>query len=1454
MRVQDAWGPQVQGCGTDFDLTLLFQETILYIGPLIVTICLAIWRLWLLNRRENLVASPILYGFKVGGYAVLLLLQITKLAMETNLHVGLTRATVAASSLGVVGIMVIMATSHYEHNRSARASTLLLLYLSFSTIADSLRARTLWGITDNTSPLAAVWSAFCGCKLALLVIECQRKTVRPEVRQPSREEQANILSQLFLWWLIPLFRLGLKSPLLTSETLPEIEPELTRPGENDKHVAGHGGLKGPSIFHHMFAVRGWLLLSPVFPRLLYTGFMYTQPFLVQRATDYMSGPTDENTSKVGGGLIGAYLIVYTGIGVTQAFYRQCTARVITAVRADLVTLIHSHTLELSSSSSARDAASTLMSAHVERFAIGSRNMHECWACIVEVALGVWLLERQLHVAVAATGGLTFVFVALTIAVLPPAGARQGQWLKSMEMRIAATTQSLQSIKGVKMTGVSGAIYKGLCRLRKAEAGRLRRFRYVLLVVAWAAWIPVIMAPILGFTLYAVVVGPRAGLTLNPSMVYRCLTIFTIFGNAVAALIDGAINLGLSVASLLTIQAFLLDNNTRIDSRTLLPADDAANMDDASLLPASREASGRPIHLQRLSQGFIHAPATLRLSQASAGWQSHTPYIVHDATLSASSPAIVSVVGPVGSGKTTLLQMMLGEAQCIAGSVELSSKRIGYCSQTPWLTHDSIRANIIGSADWDQPWYDHVIRATALDYDLKGMALGDSTVVGNEGSSLSGGQKKRIALARAIYTRASIVILDDPFNGLDGRTERVVLEAVLGRQGLLRSRDTLVVWATSTVEQAHLADRVISLSDTGHVRKGESVPMAPVQSVETQAEGDEPVHGSEDVDWHVDPPKTPRSTLELVRDMATASPEKSQDARSTAAYRYYVRLSGRARFLTFLVLCAIFVFGMTFNQYWIVRWAESSVRDPHHQQNFYIGVYFAIGAIQLLAWTAAAFFFIIFITEKSADSCHTLLLNTTLRAPMSFFDSTAAGEIINRFSQDLQLIDTELPLDLLGTVTQVMIVIGMFGIIIYGSPWSGIAIPVVLVAVYLVQRTYLPTSRQLRRLEIASKAPLFSHFLETLNGLETIRALQWTSAYARKNLEAVRVSQKPFYLLFSAQLWLNLVLDLITAGLAVTIMCVGVATRSAANSTLGLSLFSASSVGLSVKQLMSHWTQLETSMAAIERVRAFTEGTPSEEPAKSYPSMGSDCVKWHGNGSIKFSNVSARYAPSLPLVLNNVSFEIRPGQKYAICGRTGSGKSTLLATLVRLVNIESGSILVDDTDVYSLSTEQVRTRFITLPQEPVLISGSVRYNMQLYEPGSSDEDIMAVLDEFGLWQAILSKGGLDAALTTELLSHGQRQLFCFARSTLQKGNIVILDEPSSQFDHSAEQMMEATVREKFKDHTVLCIAHKLSNILDFDGVVVMDSGSVAECGNPRSLLSDDSSLFSRLMRNGQHQDS
>lgn len=260
-----------------------------------------------------------------GGYVLSTLLQIALLIIQVSLRTSLTRTTVAASCLAIIGFVIFLVVSHYEHSRSVRASTLMILYLGFSTVADAMRARTLWSMPRNNIPIAAVFTAFCVCKFALLIAERARKTVRLGIRQPTPDERADIMSQAFLWWLLPLFSLGKKNQTLTSETLPDIEFKLARPGDvvegQGEGKSGGSSSSDPSIFRYIFATRGLLLISPILPRLAFTGFTYTQPFLVQRATEYMSELSGPNTYKIGGGLIAAYMIVYVGIAVRNRLLR-----------------------------------------------------------------------------------------------------------------------------------------------------------------------------------------------------------------------------------------------------------------------------------------------------------------------------------------------------------------------------------------------------------------------------------------------------------------------------------------------------------------------------------------------------------------------------------------------------------------------------------------------------------------------------------------------------------------------------------------------------------------------------------------------------------------------------------------------------------------------------------------------------------------------------------------------------------------------------------------------------------------------------------------------------------------------------------------------------------------------------------------------------------------------------
>ena len=260
-------------------------------------------------------------GFQ-GLYVVSTSLQTALLLVYIFLWTSRTRTTIAASCLNIVGLLIFTLTSHYEHTRSIRPSALIILYLAYSFLADVARTRTQWSMPHNNFPAAAISTACCILKLALVIVEQRWKTVRPGIRKPTPDEQADIVSQAFLWWLLPLFKLGKKMPRLTSEMLPDVDATLTGPCKVVGEGKEGGEMSKPSIFHHLFTTRRPLLIGPILPRLAFTGFTYAQPFLVERATTYMTEPSGPNTHKVGGGLIAAYVIVYVGIAVRDDLHTR----------------------------------------------------------------------------------------------------------------------------------------------------------------------------------------------------------------------------------------------------------------------------------------------------------------------------------------------------------------------------------------------------------------------------------------------------------------------------------------------------------------------------------------------------------------------------------------------------------------------------------------------------------------------------------------------------------------------------------------------------------------------------------------------------------------------------------------------------------------------------------------------------------------------------------------------------------------------------------------------------------------------------------------------------------------------------------------------------------------------------------------------------------------------------
>lgn len=503
------------------------------------------------------------------------------------------------------------------------------------------------------------------------------------------------------------------------------------------------------------------------------------------------------------------------------------------------------------------------------------------------------------------------------------------------------------------------------------------------------------------------------------------------------------------------------------------------------------------------------------------------------------------------------------------------------------------------------------------------------------------------------------------------------------------------------------------------------------------------------------------------------------------------------------------------------------------------MYLFLAVLGLASLVVACWTLIMTMTPQAGRQLHERLLQSVLNAPMSFFSTTDTGMTTNRFSQDLELIDMELPVSLIRTAMMFFVLLAQLLVILASAKWVGISMPGVVVIIYFLQIYYLRTSRRLRILDIETKAYLGTQFLEMLSGLITVRAFQWEYQHLSRFLSMLKKAQRPFYLLYCVQRWLNMILDLIVGGMAVLLVTIAIKTKGTVDPGMtGLALTNLVGFSQMLKQLITNWTLLETSMGALARIRSFTASIETENlPGEDQPAP----ENWPQFGGIEFRNVVASHKTAKKATLNDISFAIPPGTKLALVGRSGSGKSSLISALLRLMDCSSGQIVIDGLDIATLPKQLVRSRLIALPQDPYVLAGTVRENVDPLGTVSDDEVITALrkvhLDHLLDQEEI----GLNTKLSTDMLSHGQCQLLCLARAMMRKSSILILDEATASVDVHTDALMQDIIRTDFKHHTIIAAAHRLDTIIDFDAVIVLDAGRVLESDNPQNLLARDTAF-------------
>ncbi|KAG8412280.1 hypothetical protein J3458_014468 [Metarhizium acridum] len=857
-----------------------------------------------------------------------------------------------------------------------------------------------------------------------------------------------------------------------------------------------------------------------------------------------------------------------------------------------------------------------------------------------------------------------------------------------------------------------------------------------------------------------------------------------------------------------------------------------NMNDIVLsngYPSEKHASYHSVSPMDKSPLELQAPQTcisVMFVNASMAAVAGKEPLLKSVNVSVSRSKLAVVLGRTGCGKSTFLRAIIGEAYLTDGHVYVERHQIAYCDQTPWLKNTPIRANITGDHAYDKDWYKTVVDACLLGDDIQQFPNGDQTLSGDNGSNLSGGQKQRIALARAVYSQASLLVLDNVLSALDRGTADAIFSRLFASGGLLRRLGSTVVMTIHSAEYINSADQTLVIGDGGSIKSVAGLGDVG-QCQEDVTEWLSPSAGeeTEEKDEATD------EAQDACKESGTAANNELLIRRQGdfGLYSFYLKSTAKWLWAIWLVTVIFVAVAERLPEIFLRIWL-----DVAPDNKVYLVGYILFGFSSFTAAGITLSLYYLKIVPNSSENLHRVLLDKVMGSTLSFLSSTSNGSLLNLFSQDMSLISQDLPLAFFRLLYSFFLLITDIGIIAAGATYISVIIPFILICVYIIQYFYLRTSRQMRYIDLEAKAPLYTQFSEISAGLMHIRSFGWDSQCLSRSRQLLDDSQKPFYYMFCIQRWLGLVSELCVLGVATILVSVALCFRgTTSQNAMGLSMLTLIQFGDSILTLLNTWIDTETSLGAIARIKSFAETTPGEEDVNS---GGAELPAGYlKQGAIKMVGVTATYNSldaSSP-ALDNVSLDIKPGQKVAVVGRTGSGKSSLLLTMLHFLNY-TGVIEIDGVDMSRIPRQHLRSLITTIPQDMVELPGTLRDNVlpiARTRPASHirDAEIGEVLDRVRLKEYVDSHGGLDTPFADMGFSHGQKQLLAIARAILHKlevdSRILLVDEATSAMDVDTAKVMKQVIDDVFGDCTVIAISHQPTDIGSADLVLHVEDGKV-----------------------------
>ncbi|KAK3914649.1 Multidrug resistance-associated protein 7 [Frankliniella fusca] len=1100
----------------------------------------------------------------------------------------------------------------------------------------------------------------------------------------------------------------------------------------------------------------------------------------------------------------------------NAHFNFLMAKVGMKIRSAIITLVYNKTLTLSTKSFSYFSSGEVvnfMSIDTDRIVNSCPSFHAFWSIPFQLVVTFYLLYTQVGLAFLAGVCFAVVLIPINKLIAMKIGSLSTKMMEKKDERVDMCSEILQGIRTLKMHVWEEHFLTKILRIRESELYFLKGRKYLdaMCVFFWATT-PVIIA-FLTFTCY-ILLGEGQ---LTAARVFTTIALLNMLIaplNAFPWVLNGLVEAWVSIA--------------RIQKLITLPDLDLHEF--YHLLPIDNDNIAIVVQNGKFEWGNERSEERFQL---------------RNVNFTILKGQLIGVIGEVGSGKSTLLASMLAEPEKLSGvvAVDNSDQGFAYVAQHPWLQRGTIRDNILFGKPYDQSRYRSVLEACCLEDDLSILPKRDLYGIAEGATNLSGGQKARIALARAVYQDKAIYIFDDILSSVDPPVANTIFNKCILK--LLKGRTRIL--CTHYAQCLRHADGVMKIADGRIVQIGSPTDVLP-EEMENLAL----------LDADILPPEKGDAT-KITRDEDIISEQEDDillnEHRETGTvrfkvYRAYWRALSAVLSIAILIALILMQSSRNLSDWWMSYWVSESKVDP---ETFKIPealtVYGAIAGLNAFFTLLRAFLFA-YAGIHAATGLHKQLIKSIMRARIFFFDISPLGRILNRLSSDTYTVDDSLPFILNILLAQLFGLFGTMFITIYGLPWlSLILIPLVPIYHWL-QEQYRQTSRELKRISSVTLSPVYSHFSESMLGLATIRAFRASYRFKRQNENFLDCNQRSTLASQAASQWLGLRLQLMGVAIISGVGFIAVIQHQfdvADPGIVGLAIAYALSVTSMLGGVVNAFTETEREMVAVERVHQYITDIQCE-PQKSSMAVP---YAWPSHGVIQFQNVILKYREHLAPSLKCISFETRPSEKIGVVGRTGAGKSSLIAALFRLVEISNGCIIIDSVDISKLRLHSLRSRLAVIPQDPFLFAGTVRDNIDPLKQ-YDDHEVYDVLNRCHIVDVVRRMGGLNAHVGPggSSFSAGQKQLLCLTRAILQNAKVLCIDEATANVDHETDRLIQKTIRASFRQSTVITIAHRIETIMDSDRVLVLGEGEVLEFDSPEILMEDRSSHFYNLANHGK----